>query len=328
VSEAAPSAGTRTLIAAPIAVVVGATISVQSRINGELSHASGSSLLAAWWTMASGLVLLSIAMLVDPRARRGLRAIRDGVVTRRLPVWTLTGGIFGGTFLVCQSLVVPLTGVAIFVVGSIAGQTTSSLLVDRLGISASGVRPVSVARVIGALIAVAAVAVGVSGRSQEGTLSLGLAALAFLAGSCVAPQQAVNGRTAVLGRSPIASAFVNFVGGMLMLSTALVVMLASGALRIVPLYEPPWWALLGGICGAALVGMSAFVVPTLGLLIFSLLSVAGQLASGFLIDLLAPTVGASVGLRLALGLLLAMAAILVASAPQWERHVRRRRLAR
>ena len=47
---------------------------------------------------------------------------------------------------------------------------------------------------------------------------------------------------------------------------------------------------------------AAWVVPSLGLLVFSLLSVFGQLVGAFLLDLLAPTPGTTVGWHLLAGL--------------------------
>lgn len=140
-------------VPAATAVAVGAFVSVQSRINSEFAHTSGSSLLTAWWNITSGLTILLAFAIATRSTRTGLRCVVDEVRTKRLPWWTLGGGLFGACILLSQSVVVPLAGVAIFAFGSVAGQTSASLLiVDRLGIGASGRRHVTVNRVAGSLL--------------------------------------------------------------------------------------------------------------------------------------------------------------------------------
>lgn len=68
--------------------------------------------------------------------------------------------------------------------------------------------------------------------------------------------------------------------------------------------------------GIAIIAGSAYVVPGLGVLVFSLLSVSGQLGTALILDLVSPTGGTSVGVRLFAGLLMTMLAIAVSSAPR------------
>ena len=69
--------------------------------------------------------------------------------------------MLGGSFVAVQSHVVPIIGVALFSVASIAGQTATSLIVDRIGLTGGGPKPVSPRRVTAALITVFAVLVSV-----------------------------------------------------------------------------------------------------------------------------------------------------------------------
>ena len=154
----------RRLLVGAVTVVLGGAIAVQSRVNGELSHHTGSGLFPAWWTMLTGFTLLTVIVVATASVRHGLADVARSVRSGALPVWVLTGGLFGSFFLVIQSLTVPVAGVAVFTVGVVAGQTTGSLLVDRLGLTGTGRRAVTVRRVVAAALAVAAVAVGVSDR--------------------------------------------------------------------------------------------------------------------------------------------------------------------
>jgi transporter family-2 protein len=301
------------LFPAILTILLGTLIAVQSRVNGQLAVHTGTGLLPAWWTMTTGLMVLGIVGLAHAPSRRSagrvLPAVRDG----SLPRWALLGGAAGATFLITQSIVVPLVGVAVFSVGTVAGQTSGSLLVDRLGFSASGVVHITANRVIASILAVVAVAVAISDRLTTATGTIAFALFAVLAGALVAPQQAANGRVAVQARSPYAGALVNFIGGTVLLSAAMIVAVAVVNLPINDPWGAPWWAYVGGLLGLSVIAGAAWAVPLLGVLVFSLLSVMGQLTGALLLDVLAPTQGTSVGWHLVAGLCLTGVAILISA---------------
>ncbi len=303
------------LVPAAVTVALGTLIAVQSRVNGELATRTGTGLFPAWWTMVTGLAILAVIVMSHHPSRRGLGSVRESLADRRLPWATLTGGIFGGLFLITQSITVPLIGVAVFSVGIVAGQTTGSLVVDRLGISASGHRAITGRRVIASVLAVVAVAVGISDRltAVQGTILY--AALAFMAGVLIAPQQAVNGRVAVAAGSPFVAAFVNFAGGVILMSAVLATAVASSRVDVIDPAGAPWWAYLGGVLGLSVIAGAAWVVPTLGVLVFSLLSVLGQLSGSLVLDILIPTPGTNVGWHLVLAVGMTFVAILIAAGP-------------
>jgi bacterial/archaeal transporter family-2 protein len=301
------------LVPAVLTVGLGVLIAVQARVNGELSRQAGTGLFPAWWTMATGLVLLLAVVLPHARSRSGVGAIVTGVRSRTLPRWTLLGGVFGGLFLVVQSVTVPLVGVAVFTVGVVAGQTSGSLLVDRLGISASGKVHITVNRVVASVLAVSAVAVAISDRLGTTAGTLAYALFAFLAGAVIAPQQAANGRLAVAAQSPFSAALVNFAGGAVLLSIVLGTAVGAFGLDLADPWGAPVWAYLGGALGLAAIAGGAWVVPVLGVLVFSLLSVFGQLTGALLLDLAFPTAGTSFGWHLVAGIGMTFTAVLLAA---------------
>lgn len=165
-------------------------MALQSRANGELAHVLGNSKEASLISFGSGLILLSILAALSPRLRAGLRRIRAAVVAGRLPRWQTLAGLSGAIYVLVQAYTVPLMGVAIFSVATIAGQSTSSIVVDRMGLR-SGVRHhVTLRRVLTAVVTVAAVAVSVADR-VEGAVGW-LALVAFASGLLVSVQRALN----------------------------------------------------------------------------------------------------------------------------------------
>lgn len=301
------------LVPAIATVLLGTLIALQSRINGGLTVLVTTGLFPAWWTSVSGLAALVALALLHGPTRRAVARILPAVKGGTLPWLALTGGIFGAFFLVSQSIVVPLVGVAVFSVGVVAGQTSGSLAVDRLGISASGVVHVTARRVVAAILAVIAVAVAISDRLSATSETVVYAVLAVIAGALIAPQQAANGRVGVTTGSPFAAALVNFIGGFVVLSITLGVAVMAGLVHLDQPWSAPWWAYTGGALGLSVIAGAAWAVPSLGVLLFSLLSVLGQLVGALLIDLVAPTEGTSVGWHLFAGVALTFVAVLIAA---------------
>lgn len=108
------------------------------------------------------------------------------------------------------------------------------------------------------------------------------AVLVVAAGTAVGAQAPING---ALGRvvGSWQAALVNFAVGLLILTVIVAVAAGGfGGLREIP--SVPWWALLGGACGVAVVTSSIFAVGHLGAGGVTAAVVAGQLTASVLID--------------------------------------------
>lgn len=265
----------------------GVLVSVQSRMNGEWSAITGQPIEAALWSFGSGLVLLTGLLLV-PGVRRGVGRIRDALAGGRLRWWQCLGGLGGAFFVATQTYAVPLVDVALFTVAAVAGTTASGLVVDRLGIGPAGVRPVHAGRVAAAALAVIGVAVAVSDRLGAVELALIPVVLTLAAGAGTALQQGTNGRVNVASRHVLSTTWLNFVTGTTLLLALAVLELATGVFEPVRPTGVPWWAWLGGLCGIAFIAIAAWAVKHLGVLIYGLSLLTGQLGSAVVIDLLDP----------------------------------------
>jgi len=306
------------VIAGVTALTVGALTALQSRVNGELADMTDSGLQAALVSFGSGWILLSVILLATPSVRRGLADVGHAVRVGTLRWWQVLGGLLGGFFVAVQSATVPVVGVAIFTVAVVAGQVSNSLVVDRVGLGPAGRQSVTPTRVIAAILALAAVAVAVSDRfdgAAEGSL-LAVAA-ALVAGLAIAVQQAINGRVGAAARNAWTAAWVNFTLGTVMLSVALG--LAWGLTEFDPGALPtgPWWVYIGGSIGVLFIAAAAWVVQRLGVLLFALLAITGQLIGALVLDWLLPADGVYVHLTLVLGVALAGIAVAVGSASSW-----------
>lgn len=287
--------------------------SLQSRLNGELSQHVGDGLQAAVWSFGSGLVILCVVVAISQPIRAGLvrlsRALRAGA----LPRWQVLGGLFGGFLVGVQSAVVPLLGVAVFTVATVAGQSSNSLVVDRIGLGPAGRQAITGRRVASAVLAVVAVVIAVSDRFGVASFSLVAVAFSVLAGLGIAVQQAINGRVAQTSGHAMSATFVNFAFGTAGLVLALACRTVVDGEGFPSVTGAPWWSYLGGALGIVFIAIAAWVVPILGVLLFALLSIAGQLSGALLLDVVAPTPGASLGWHLVAGVVLAFGAVALAA---------------
>jgi len=298
--------------AVSLTVVGGGAGALQSRINGELGVRLHDGIAAAAVSFGSGLVLLAVAVPLLPPGRRGLAALRDALRDGKLRWWQCLGGTCGALFVVGQGVSAAALGIAVFTVAQVAGQTASSLAVDRAGLGPAAPRALTGTRVAGAALCVVAVLIAVSGQLGTPRI-LALAALPALAGVAVAWQQAVNGWVRVYAGSALPAAVVNFTAGCAALTLALAVDLAlRGAPHRLPA-EP--WLYTGGAIGVAYIAVAAAVVQRTGVLLLGLGTIAGQLIGAVVIDEAVPGGYARPGVATLAGTALTLAAVGVAARP-------------
>ncbi|MGW9308515.1 DMT family transporter [Saccharomonospora azurea] len=297
-----------------IAVVAGVGMAAQSRINGELGRRLDDAVLAAVISFGSGLVLLVAAVLVSARMRAGLGRARTALRTRALRPWHFLGGLAGATYVLGQSVTVVLIGVAMFTVGVVAGQTVSSLAVDRFGLGPAGARAITWPRVLGAALMVVAVGIGVGGAFLDAEADrVWVLVLPMVAGVGMAVQQAFNGRVGEVAGSPFTAALVNFTAGTAALVVLWGVSLATSA-RSLPEELPAEPVLyLGGVVGVVFIAVASVLVAWTGVLLFGLASVTGQLLGSVALDLVVPATEGAISPATLIGCGVALVAVVVAT---------------
>jgi transporter family-2 protein len=297
-----------------LAALSGLLIAMQARANGELSHRMGNSIEAALVSFGSGLLIISLISIFTPAIRNGMKNLKGAVSRKEIPVWTLFAGMLGGSFVAVQTQIVPIIGVAIYSVASIAGQTAASLIVDRIGLTGGGKKHITVRRVAAAGVTVLAVLVSVLDRIEAQNLSLFAVIFGGFAGAIVGVQRALNGQINESSRQSFATSWLNFIMG----TTFLFIFLSIGVLinrtEIVALPSGPWWIYTGGIIGVIYIAFTSTIVQHLGVLTFTLISVGGQLVGSLLIDLYSPTQGVQISAYLVTGIVMTYLGVLVGGA--------------
>ena len=292
-----------------LAALSGAMIAIQARANGELSHRLNNGLQAALISFGSGLIILFAITLFNTKIKEGIKNLRQSVANKEIARWKLFAGALGGSFVAIQSQIVPLIGVAIFSVASIAGQTAMSLIVDRIGLTGGGKKLISPRRVLAAFLTVLAVLVSVLDRIDAKNLSMFAVIVGVIGGAIVGVQRALNGQINEHSQQSFTTSLVNFTTGTAFLLVLIIVGLIMDGNELSALPSGPWWIYTGGIIGVIYIAFTSTIVQHLGVLTFTLFSVGGQLIASLVIDLISPTDGVSVSAYLVTGIVMTYAGV-------------------
>ena len=133
--------------------------------------------------------------------------------------------------------------------------------------------------------------------------------MVLIVGVFASIQQGLNGRVNVVAKRPLATAWLNFATGTVIVVIALSINLISGA-EIAPLPHN-FWVYTGGTLGLIFVSVSAYIIKHLGVLNFVILNIAGQLVGAVAIDWLAPAKAGSLNGYLIFGTVMTIASITV-----------------
>ena len=292
-----------------LAALSGAMIALQARANGELSHRLNNGLQAALVSFGSGLLIIFVITLFNSKIKEGIKNLRRAVANKEIARWKLFAGALGGSFVAIQTQIVPLIGVAIYSVASIAGQTAMSLIVDRIGLTGGGKKLISPRRVSAAVLTVLAVLVSVWDRIDANNLSMLAVTAGGIAGAIVGVQRALNGQINEYSHQSFTTSLLNFVTGTSFLVILIVVGILLGRNDLSPLPSGPWWIYTGGVIGVIYIAFTSTIVKHLGVLTFTLFSVGGQLVGSLVIDLVSPTEGVSVSAYLVTGIVMTYAGV-------------------
>ena len=264
----------------------------------------GDSLEAAVVSFSTGLLFVTAIAIFRKEVRAGFALIFKAVKESKMPAWTLAAGALGASFVAMQTYVVPIAGVALFTVASLAGQTGISLWVDKLALSGGAKTLITKRRVIAAVITVFAVGVSAWDRFEMSDFSMLALGLAFFAGSWVGVQRALNGRINSHSNKSFATSWLNFITGTSFLLFLLLLRSLFTDHSILNFQTAPWWMFLGGSIGVIYIALSSHIVQHLGVLEFTLFSVGGMLIGSLLIDLSFPTPGTVISPFLIIGIAL------------------------
>jgi transporter family-2 protein len=280
---------------------------LQAGISGQLAHELNDGIMAALISNIGGTIFTGL-FLLNPEVRRKGKKLFQDVVSGKFAKWQLLGGVAGAIYISTASSTVSIIGTGLFTVVLVASQNMSGIVVDRFGLSSGSRKKITPKRSIAAVIGIAAVLLSVT-DFQGKILWIPIVAV-VMAGVAVTVQFALNGRVTKAANSQV-SAFINFPMSIITVSITLIVMNLFG--KNWNTWPNQWWLYTAGFLGAVVVFLAAATIRTLGVLLFGLASVAGQLITSIALDVILPNANINVGWALISGAGLMLLAVYLAS---------------
>ena len=280
---------------------------MQAGISGQLAHELNDGIMAALISNIGGTIFTGL-FLLNPEVRRKGKKLFQDVVSGKFAKWQLLGGVAGAIYISTASSTVSIIGTGLFTVVLVASQNMSGIVADRFGLSSGSRKKITPKRTIAAVIGIAAVLLSVT-DFQGKILWIPIAAV-VMAGVAVTVQFALNGRVTKAANSQV-SAFINFPMSLITVSITLIVMNLFG--KNWNTWPDQWWLYTAGFLGAVVVYLAAATIRTLGVLLFGLASVAGQLITSIALDVILPNANINVGWALISGAGLMLLAVYLAS---------------
>jgi transporter family-2 protein len=290
-----------------LAFVAGIAATLQAGISGQLAHELNDGIMAALISNIGGALFTGLFLLKPEVRKKGKKLFQD-VISGKFAKWQLLGGVAGAVYISTASSTVSIIGTGLFTVVLVASQNMSGIVADRFGWSSGSRKKITPKRSIAAVIGIAAVLLSVT-DFQGKILWIPIAAV-VMAGVAVTVQFALNGRVTKAANSQV-SAFINFPMSLITVSITLIVMNLFG--KNWNTWPNQWWLYTAGFLGAVVVYLAAATIRTLGVLLFGLASVAGQLITSIALDVILPNANINVGWALISGAGLMLLAVYLAS---------------
>ena len=129
---------------------IGAILPVQAVLNTKLGKQTGGPLISSLLSFLVGLICLFIINLFA-----NYSAFTNMKLLSVSPWYVWMGGLLGAIYVSCVIFVNQQQGVALTFALVVAGQIFISLLIDHFGLFGAIVRPLSIPKIIGALLIIA-----------------------------------------------------------------------------------------------------------------------------------------------------------------------------
>jgi transporter family-2 protein len=290
-----------------LALIAGVAATLQAGISGQLANELKDGIMAALISNIGGTIFTGLFLLNPEVRKKGKKLFKD-VISGKFAKWQLLGGVAGAIYISTASSTVSIIGTGLFTVVLVASQNMSGIVVDRFGLSSGSRKKITPKRALAAVIGIAAVLLSVT-DFQGKILWIPIVAV-VIAGLAVTVQFALNGRVTKAANSQV-SAFINFPMSMITVCITLIVMNLFG--KDWNTWPNQWWLYTAGFLGAVVVYLAAATIRTLGVLLFGLASVAGQLITSIALDVILPNANINVGWALISGAGLMLLAVYLAS---------------
>lgn len=278
------------LLAMGLLIGIGAPL--QTAINSQLRKAVSSSLASSMISFSIGTIFLTLILLI---LRQDL--LIPANLIRVQPWWIWLGGFLGVIYLTGNIILFPYLGSVQTVIMPVVGQLIMSMLIDNFGWFEATKHPLTLIRLIGALLVAIGVIMAVAIKSWldqhknqldspalKSTKKLPWQLLGIGTGMLSAMQTAINGHLEVILHSAPKAALISFLIGTMTLWLIVWVKEHRVHLNQQIISNYPWWIWLGGILGALFVLGNAYLAPVIGTGLTVVAVLIGMISGSLLVD--------------------------------------------
>ena len=142
----------QTIVLYILALGAGVSVATQQVLNGSLRASLESPAWAGLVSYAGGLLTMVVAVFALGERTPSWKLVAE------VPWWAWSGGLFGGAFILLAILLLPTLGAATLFALVIAGQVLAAITLDHFGALGLTPHPISTARLAGAVLLIAGVA--------------------------------------------------------------------------------------------------------------------------------------------------------------------------
>lgn len=264
-----------------IVLMMGLITPIQTAANSRLRACVGYAYVATLISFTvSTLALVAVSLLMD------VPVVPTGQQIQQVPWWGWTGSIIALFTITANILLFKAIGQLQAMVLPLFGQLLFSLAIDHFGLFSARVIPLSSLRLLGMTFVfggVFLVAVHPNVRRWRSGMGTNIRhhsvwqMLGILSGVLQASIGAIYGRLGIIMSSALQATTVSFI---IALAVILLICLLTGRVRTIgKAFHPanPWWMWLGGIIGAGSVFVHSLTIPVIGVGLFSVALLLGQL---------------------------------------------------
>lgn len=270
-----------------IALAMGLLVPLQTASNSRLRQAVGPAYVSTLVSFTvSTLALLLVSLLA------GIPFVPTNEMLAEAPWWSWFCGLVAVVTITIaihlfkeigqlQAMIIPMFSQLIF-----------SLLIDHFGWFGAQVMPLGGKRIIGALLLILGIVMVVilprlGAKQQSASKGSRLALWQLLAVMSGCLSASITGAYAQLASAvgnPVQATTVAFFVATMVL---LLLCVCNGSVRLVGKAfssDYPWWMWTGGLCGAMIVFGNAWLVPKVGVGVFAMALLVGQLSLSMLME--------------------------------------------
>jgi len=271
-----------------ITLAMGLLVPFQTAANSRLRGVVGPAYVSTLVSFSvSTLALLLVSLLT------GSPIIPTGQMLSTAPWWSWFAGIVAVVTITIAIHLFKEIGPLQAVIIPMFSQLLFSLLIDHFGWFGANVIPLDGKRIIGSLLLIAGVTLVVvlpKLKSQQqtsherGTRQLFWQLCAVVSGCLSASITGAYAQLSAVVGNPIQATTVAFFVATVVL---LLFCTLNGSVRLIGKAfsrEHPWWMWLGGLCGAAIVFGNAWLVPEVGVGVFTMALLVGQFTLSMLME--------------------------------------------